>query len=352
MSYYQSSGPSNDGSFARSGAKFAVLAPVIVILLNAAIRAPTNSADGMVSKVAAMIGGLASIVLLCGGFVCAVVALCSVGRCGREGLLRRGITGLVLNGSFLAILGLVAVQGFSEGRARAVKARESRQDVRAAVDDMRESLRQNFDPEMGVTNVDLAKARAIRTSVDEAAAHAKGDDAKILKATSAYLEQVEMAGRNLNGALAVMQAGNVLEFKNAPSEEDFARRRRLVRNYQAASEKSRLVTTNAPAFFRAELQRLGVASAEIEKAVTGFQKKSGAQFQLLNEVRDTDARMTAAMLQVFDLLENNPRDWKGRSDGVMFVNTATLNTYNGLIEEIQNAASDQIKAQRKLVSLK
>ncbi len=351
MSYYESPASDNGGSFPRSAAKFAVIAPGLAILVNAALRVATKSDDGS-NHLATAVGALVSFVLISGGFVSALIALSCVGRFGREGLLGRGIAGLLLNGVLLGVFAVGFIHGFSRGFAAKVKARESQRNVETALNDLRGDLRRNFDPQSGVTNVDLAKTEAVRKSLDEAATHATGEDAMALKAGSAFLAQVEMAARNLQGAFSVMEAARVLQFTNAPSQDDFQRRRRLVQNYQIASEKARAVVTNAPAFFRAELQKLGASPSNIDKMVAEMQRRSAPQHALICQVRDADAQMTSAMLQVFDLLERNSGQWEVTSGQVLFDNARSASSYNQLIETIEAAANDQIEAQRKLVSLK
>jgi hypothetical protein len=337
------------GSFARSAAKFAVISPGLMILLAAMTGLIAKSGHPVIMVLWGLISGGAVMLLVISGVVCALIALGNVGRFGREGLLVRGIIGLVLNGFLLTMISLSMAKGFVRGRAQA---RESQRAVRAAADDLRQSVRQNFDAEQGVTNVDFAKIRALRASLDRAAAHTHGDGPKMAKATRNYVDQLDLASRNLVGANSVLQVGKVLQFTNAFDADDFARRRRLVRNYQAASERIRALLTNAPTFYRTELQQLGMAPSDIDKAVASMLEESAAQKQLLCAVRDTDARMTTAMLQLFDLLERNAADWQWKFGQLLFSNPQNVRSYNQLIYEIQSAASDQVEAQRKLVSLK
>src|SRR5688572_28859250 len=113
------------GSFARWAAKFALLAPGLYVLLAAVLFITPAFALPLVGLAV----GLLSLLVVAAGFVCSLIALCNVGRLGREGLLGRGIAGLVLNGLFLTIIGVAVVHGFRQGRGQTVKARESQRDV-------------------------------------------------------------------------------------------------------------------------------------------------------------------------------------------------------------------------------
>jgi hypothetical protein len=332
-------------SVAYKAAKIAAITPLIVLPL---IGAGNALGDGPISQHLRGLGALVMLFLLLAGFICALIALCHIGKLGRQKLLVRGIFGLLFHGVYLVIIGFAIVKGFARGRAEAVHARE----VRAAADDMRQSLRQNFDPQHGITNVDFTKTRAARASLDRAAANARGDEAKILKATAVYIGQMDTAARTLKGANTVMEAAKVLQFTNAPTKEDFAKRRRLVQNYQAASERVRAIVTNSPAFYRAELQRLGMTPTDVDKAVADIQQQSAVQHELLCEVRDTDARVTDAMLEIFDLLERHPDHWRIRLGYPSFTNSVTGSAYKQLLGQIENAGKDQVEAQRKLVSLR
>jgi hypothetical protein len=344
MNSHPASDSEDGGSFPRSAAKFATTtAPAILIPLGAVLKL---AGDGTTARLLSLIIGLIGMLLVGAGFVCALIALCNVRRFGREGLLRRGIVGLIFHGVFLAIIGVSVVQGFVRGLAQAVHARESQRDVRPVEDDRS----QRPHSEQGATNGEAAKTRALRASLEKAAADSRGDTAKILKVVAAYIEQLEVASKNLKGAHSVMQVGKVLQFTNAFDADDFARRRRVVLNYQAATERIRALLTNAPAFYRTELQQLGMSPPDIDNAVACMQKQSAGQSQLLYAARETDARKAAATLQIFDLLESYPDQWRWKSGELVFSQPHHARDYNRLIYEIQTAASDQREAQRKIVT--
>src|SRR5687767_7916928 len=101
-------------SFAHIAATASIAAPVIAILLHAATHAAALDPYKLIAP-------LLALVLILGGFICAMIALCNLERFGRRGLLVRGIVGLLMNGGILGLAGLAFLSGFAQG----VKARQS-----------------------------------------------------------------------------------------------------------------------------------------------------------------------------------------------------------------------------------
>jgi hypothetical protein len=85
-------------------AKASWVAPLIALCLGCFGNA---AARGSEDRTASIIVGLINIVLILGGLVCGIIALCGVKRCGRSGILAPAIVGVVLNGVF--VLAMVAV---------------------------------------------------------------------------------------------------------------------------------------------------------------------------------------------------------------------------------------------------
>jgi ABC-type glycerol-3-phosphate transport system permease component len=101
-------------SRAQQAAKASWLAPLIVIIFNFVIKSslPTSQARSLVIAVV-------SLLFYLGGLVLAIYALSQVRSAGRKGVLAPAIAGLILNGLFLILVGLVAVSNFSGARAKA-----------------------------------------------------------------------------------------------------------------------------------------------------------------------------------------------------------------------------------------
>ncbi len=85
-------------AFARQAAKASWVAPLVAFAVSLGIRASVED-----SATASMVRLIADLVLVGGGLILGIVALCSVRRHGREGILRPAIIGVTIN--LLLILG-------------------------------------------------------------------------------------------------------------------------------------------------------------------------------------------------------------------------------------------------------
>jgi hypothetical protein len=340
--------------FAYTAAKLGIYAPILAIVLNAGLRlhASSSTANATGLLVAKLIVPILGVAVIAAGAVFSIVALCNTSRLGKEGLLGRGISGLVSNGILLALFAVAFVHGFTQGFTRAVHARETRQELREANNDLRSSLRNSFDSEKGITNVDFKKVDDLRGKLDKAATNLGPEDARVAKVASAYLGEVQVASRALENALTRLKEAQVLQFSGVTTKEQLRSRRDVVQRYAAANDRVRAVVTNSSTFFRTELQRLGASPESIEKSTREMEQASREQNKLVLAIRNADTRMMTGMTGVLDLLENNWGKWKSNSEVVTFEDTAMARKYNALIQEIQAAGEAQISAQRKLVNLR
>jgi hypothetical protein len=330
--------------FAHTAAVASVAAPFIVILLNAAGK--SHSATAGPPK---LILPLVCVVLILTGFVCAVIALCNVQRFGRRGLLARGLAGLIINGIFVAAM----TSGFLAGFAKGVKARQTaNRQLTAAVEDVGKSLRKNFDPENGITNIDFAAAEKFRRELDKAATNLDPETARVAKVSSAYVARMEGAGRKLQATLTEITAAKVLDMSNVTSVKDLQDRRTIVTRYLADTEGVKMVVTNASAFYRTELLKMGSSPARVERFIRDIEFRGAEQRRLLLEVRDSDVAMAQSMLSLLQLLENSWGSWSAEGAVVRFEDSGQLRAYNRLVEQIQSAGKAQVAAQRQLVSLR
>src|SRR4026208_1790405 len=120
--------------FAYTAAKLGIYAPIFAILLNAglALHASSSTANATGVLVAKLIVPILGVAFIAAGAVFSIVALCNTSRLGKEGLLGRGISGLVLNGILLTVFALTFVSGFTQGFNRAVHPRDTRRGLREA----------------------------------------------------------------------------------------------------------------------------------------------------------------------------------------------------------------------------
>jgi len=102
-------------SRAQQAAKASWLAPLIVIIFNAVLK----NASLPPSRARALVIATVSLFFYLAGLGLAVYALSRVRAVGRKGVLAPALVGLVLNGLFLLLVGLVVVPNLKRGRATA-----------------------------------------------------------------------------------------------------------------------------------------------------------------------------------------------------------------------------------------
>jgi len=331
-------------SFAHSAAVVSVAAPFMVILLNAVGK--SHSATAGPPK---LVLPLICAALILAGFTCALIALCNISRFGRRGLLGRGLAGLIINGIFVAAM----TTGFLHGFAKGVQARQrAKRQITTAVDDVGKSLRKNFDPDNGITNIDFAAAEKFRRELDRAATNLDPETARVAKVSSAYVARMESAGKKLQETLAAMTAAKILDMSTVSSAKDLQDRRVIVTRYLTDTEGVKMLVTNASAFYRSELLKLGASPGRVENFIRDIELRGAEQRRLLLEIRDSDIAMAQSMLSLLQLLENSWGNWSAEGAVVRFEDSSQLRAYNHLVEQLQSAGKSQVAAQRQLVNLR
>ena len=102
-------------SRAQQAAKASWLAPLIVVIFNVVLK----NASLPASRARALVIAAVSLFFYLAGLGFAIYALSRVRAVGRKGVLAPALAGLVLNGLFLLLVGLVVVPNLRRGRATA-----------------------------------------------------------------------------------------------------------------------------------------------------------------------------------------------------------------------------------------
>lgn len=91
---------SSDGwYFARQAATFSLAAPFVAMAVTGLSREAVRG-----NRVAMIIVGGTNILLIVSGFILGVIALVRTKKCGREGIFGKAITGVCINGFFIAAM--------------------------------------------------------------------------------------------------------------------------------------------------------------------------------------------------------------------------------------------------------
>lgn len=334
------------GGFPLVAGTVSLAMPVIAMLLSTAWTANKHGLSEEAEAVWKMVVGLGVLACIGAGLVCAIIALCNVGKYDNRALLRRGVVGLIVNGIFVAFLGLAFIGGVAKG----VKARQTEREIVRATQELRDNTRKSFDSTMGITNANSEHLGRFRAQLENAAPHLEGDKALLARVWAAYLGQVQAASKRWQSMYDEVGAAKVLDFSEVTSKEQLQSRRELVKRYKAASDDMRELVENGSDFYRGELHKLGASSKSTEIIVHALQEQNSRQRALLLEIRDLDTRISESMLGILALLEQHWGNWTCPSGPVVFFDSKVLAEYNRLLHQLKEAGREQLDAQRKLVS--
>jgi len=95
-------------SFARQAATFSLAAPFVAMAVTGFSREAIRG-----NRVAMIIVGGTNIVFIVSGFILGVIALLRTKKCGREGIFGKAITGVCINGFFIAAM-LISFHGLTK----------------------------------------------------------------------------------------------------------------------------------------------------------------------------------------------------------------------------------------------
>jgi len=334
-------------TFAHQAAAGSLLAPLIVILVNAALHA--SSQTPQMSRTVVLISGFACLTIIVAGFAMAIVGLCGVKRHGARGLLGKSIAGLLINGLLLILF----VIGFTIGLGKGLQSRQLNQDLTSTVQDMQANTKRAYNPKTGLTNTDFKSMERLQSQLDTAAQTMSGDDALISQAMSRYVARLQGGMKKYQEVVAELRAANVLNLENLSEKEQITTRREAVQNFIAASDAVKTMITNSEDSIRADLTGLEVPPQKIDSLIAGFDVKFAPRSALDLQIRECDSRMGQAMLEILDLLETNWGKWDydPAMNLVRFEDADAQRSYRQFLAAIKSAGQEQVKAQGELVNL-
>src|SRR5262249_41943686 len=163
-----------------------------------------------------------AILMILSGFILAVMALCLMNRQGRRGVFGPALAGVIING-LLAVTMLLAIPVLVKAHNRATAMANLDKAVREGREEAKKELR-------GEENVRTALERldAVEKSIDAMARQSSGDDALALKASSAYLQRLQVISRNYATNLEALQVARVLDMSTVDRREQLESKRAVV----------------------------------------------------------------------------------------------------------------------------
>ena len=333
--------------FARQAAIAALIAPLLAVVVSAANAAlGQGSAASPSFKLA--LGVLCTLFILA-GVVFSIIALAGIPAHGTRGILGKSICGLAING----LLVLFLVIGFISGVNRARQSHQTLNDAMASVSDLRSNVQKSFDPEKGITNVDLSQFDRLQTRLGDASQKLTGGDAIVAKAMQAHVSRMTTALQHYEASLKKLTDAAVLSRLNLRDKQELADRGEVVKQFMAANSELKGVITNADRRIEADLVRLQARPDQVRQFMAGFHQKATPVNALTTQIRDCDDRSGQDMLAALGLLEAHWGEWRYNlsADQLRFDDTAVRAAYRKLVAEAQAASTEQIGRQKKLVSL-
>jgi hypothetical protein len=290
--------------------------------------------------------------LLLAGLLAGILALALTKRDGFKGVMGRAVTGLTLNALLVVLFVTLFTSGFIKGRQRAqantrALARMSG-NVRDIQQDMaRQLLDPNHPPEIGSGSAYLDE---IKRSAESAARNADGSLARIMNAAAAYTAKMNEATKTYERAAQKVKDARVLAPGVIQSQADIEGQRQLIRQFADANLTLKTFIQNAADHFRVEMEKQGLPDSAIQSALKGYHKQADVIGPMTVQIRETDERISRAMLGALDLLDDNWGKWRYQppSSKVLFDETDTRNKYNAFASEIADASELQGQLQVQL----
>ena len=270
---------------------------------------------------------------------------------GKNPIVRQVLLASLIALPIIAFIGLVVV-GAIHAQRKAAQSRAAWKNVAASANEMRSNLKKDFDPKTGITNVDFEKLDKLRENLKNASTNSTGDEAVFANAMSGFMDRMRIAARNYHDAATKLRAARLLYNFDSSNKGLLADRRQIVNEFLDANVALENVISNAEDQIRADLANGHVRESKIDAMMSGYHASSAYQTSITLKIRQCDDKYGAAMLDVFDTLENNWGRWEADPtvDKIRFKDHATLQTYNKDLADIKAIGQEQLRLQGLLVN--
>jgi len=343
--------PRNQKSFPQQIALASLLAPLLAVLVSVVARAASQGEEPL--RAVKLLSGGVGVLLVLTGLVLAIVALCCVSRHGSRGILGRGLAGLAINGLLVLALGSGFARGFASGVGRVAKSRQAVRDVQSASDDVQKSLRESYDPEKGITNIDSHRLDRLTSELEGASEKLSGDDALVMQAIASYLAGLQKQMKLYESAVTAFTDAGVLDLATLTEKAQIEPRREIIRRLLVANAALKTAIMESETTVRTNLVALRIPPAKIEKVVKSFNSKAVPRRALVAQIRDCDAKLGDGALGALDLLEAQWGQWtyEAAANEIKFTDDQHQETYEAFINQINAAGEQQVKLQGQLVKM-
>jgi len=332
-------------TFVHQAARAGVIAPLLGVLVS---FVAFTTLRGTLDRTATLVVAVTVLALVGIGLCCTLIGLFGMIRLGRQGLLGWSLGGLAICGVALS----ASLIGLNTAR-KSQKSQAMLKEIREAAKEFREDTQNSFDPEAGITNIDLAQYDRMQSRFDKVAADASGNDAAIAKALSAIVSRTRDAMAKYNAALQELTDAAVLNPGTLTNQSQFAARRDVVDRFLKANDELKVFTSESEKKILEDLRRLKVSPRQQEGFMRGYRSKAGEVNLLALKVRRTDTQIGSAMLAALKILEDNWGRWKydAATDQIEFDDDPVIEAYNQVLVAMDEASTEQVALQKQIIKL-
>ena len=339
-----------DPAAAYRAANWSVGLPLLCLLISMAVGASIKTAPET-GRIVAQIGGLAAFLGGIAGLLLAIKALCSKPGPDGERPFVRPISGILLNGGFLALFAWGFVHAVTDTLKRRTASAGFHANARELQHDLKTAAENDRALSPGQAQASIEK---MRSGLDAVAQNVSGPNAALAKASRAYLGKLQPLTTNYAVAMNAMLHPPLTDMSGVQQREQLQPRRKLIQQFMTANDQLEAFVTNRVALYREEMRRGGMSEKETQSAIAEVTKAMpAASFEIAQRIREDDRRVGRAMLGMLNILDANFGKWKWNASRqkVEFDNPAELDRFLGLRDELLAAAQEQKKLQVKLMEM-
>jgi hypothetical protein len=334
----------SDGSdFAHQAATACLAAPLFAIGLGACFSTIIRNHAENGRIVALLVGGVS--LLLCGlGFVFGILSFIFAKDGQRSSIALRSILGFVL----LGLLGAIAVPNFVRARSLAQEKQKALTELNAET----RQFRQKAIAALTNTQTGSVSVQELQQSLARAERSTSGQTAVLLKCSQIYVSRIAQYQHDYEQASLALKAAQVLKASDLVRRDQLGPRRDIVRKFMDANLACKNFIRHEDTYSK-DLAAAGIPAPQREEALTRVRRSMAIQRPTLVSVREADERIGQAMLGIIELLDKQWGQWKYDQNAhvLRFEDGAALARYNSLMGEINQAASEQSDAQKRLAQI-
>jgi hypothetical protein len=341
----------NASARAQQAAKAGIAAPVIFFLFAAAVGSyGKEHAD---SQIVSQLLGVAGFFILVFGTGASIYALNATSRYGREGLLGRAITGILLNGVLIAFIVIGGITGFRNAAKNREMAKQQIKEMTSNLKDIREDMRKDIQENDGQTSA-KDHLKRMETEFERAGRNLSGVDKQLMELNAAFAKKMSGEAAKYESAASAFREAAVLAPSSNSSREKIAQNRKATEDFMAANKTFAKFLREADKEYESILQGMKIPPNAAKQVMAGFRKTFVAQQPILAEIRQCDTELATAALGILDVFDTHWGKWSVQQETgkVILPDDQAVETYRKHLAAVDDAADRQAAAQQKLLALK